>query len=232
MSETAGPTIPEAGPPWELTGRGWVLLSRFEPDFYAGCAEIPDHLNERGRGDLGVTMFVDYASSDVGPYKELLCAPRRFRFADRRTHWSISTIFVDSEASVVNGRRNWGIPKELATFELDGDEETERIRVTRDGSTVAELTFAASWPKLHVSTLMLPRPWYRFGQELDGHTFIFAPRVRGRVRRGRLVEAEVDDAVFPDIARGKQVACMEVTTFKMRFPIPLVLDRVWSSPAS
>lgn len=229
MSATDSPTIPEAGPPWELTGRGWVLLSRFDPDFYTACAQLPPELAERASGDLGLTMFVDYASSDVGPYKELLCAPRRLRCADRRTHWSISSIFVDSEASAVNGRRNWGIPKELASFELEGDEETERIRVLKDGSTVADLTFTSGWPKLHVSTLMLPRPWYRFGQELDGQTFIFAPRARGRVKRGRLVSAEVDDALFPDIARGKQVTCMEVTTFKMRFPIPRVLDRVWSA---
>ncbi len=229
MSEETSP-IQQAGPPWELTGRGWVLLSRFDADFYAECGQIGPTFADRGRGDLGVTMFVDYASSDVGPYKELLCAPRRFRFADRRTHWSISTIFVDSEASVVNGRRNWGIPKELATFSLEGDEETEHIKVSKDGSTVAELTFSSGWPKLHFSTLMLPRPWYRFGQEMDGETFVFAPRARGRVKRGRLVEAQVDDTVFPDIARGKQVACMEVTTFKMRFPIPRVLDRTWSSP--
>ena len=228
MSATHSPPIPEAGPPWELTGRGWVLLSRFEPDFYAGCTRIPAEHLDRGRGDLGLTMFVDYASSDVGPYRELLCAPRRLRCADRRTHWSISSIFVDSEASAINGRRNWGIPKELASFEQEGDEETERIQVRQDGTTVADLTFASGWPKLHVSTLMLPRPWHRFGQEMGGQTFVFAPRARGRIKRGRLVSAEVDDALFPDIARGKQVACMEVTTFKLRFPIPQVLDRVWT----
>ena len=41
------------------------------------------------------------------------------------------------KASAVNGRENWGIPKEVADFEVDRRGRTERVIVTLGGRTVA-----------------------------------------------------------------------------------------------
>jgi hypothetical protein len=109
--------IPLSPPPWHLTGNGLVLLYR-----------VPEKLNrERGflfpyqvngyKGWVGAVMMVDYKTSGVGPYRELLYIPGLFSLAGKLT-FSISKIFVSTLESVRSGQENWGIPKDLADFSI------------------------------------------------------------------------------------------------------------------
>ena len=104
---------------------------------------------------------------------QLLFIPGSFAFEDGRRHLSISRIFVSTMDSVVNGRRNWGIPKEVAQFDVRyGDEGLDRVSVSRDGKTFAELDFK-SWPlPLPFSTALLPGSMHTLGQHADGRHFI------------------------------------------------------------
>jgi len=78
--------------PWPLRADGYALVLR-QPS---------------GRG-VRCAMFVDYAASPVGPYRELLMIDRTIAIAGRRFP-TISSIYVSTQESVDNGRRNWGIP--------------------------------------------------------------------------------------------------------------------------
>lgn len=222
VDDPAAASVREAPPPWELRGRGWVVLSRPGGGTRREPGAEPEEGEPGAPAGFSLLVFADYSSSDVGPYRELLCATRRFLPADRRWHWSIGACLVSSEPCVVNGRTNWGIPKGLADFETARDGEDERVGVLAAGQRVASLAFRATWPKLPVSTLMLPRPWYRFGQEMDGRSFVFAPRARARVRRARLLGADLAEPAFRDALGEGPLACFEVTELKMRFPIPRV----------
>ena len=46
-------------------------------------------------------------------------------------------IWVDSEASRDGGRALWGIPKELASFELSSDDRTAHVRAADDRGEIA-----------------------------------------------------------------------------------------------
>ncbi|RHZ16899.1 hypothetical protein DYB37_001068 [Aphanomyces astaci] len=129
--------------PWTLSvGSMYVLpfiASRSNARQQAALrAHLPsdaDRADFTGSGP-GFVMLIRYTDSPVGPYDELLLVPGAFTppssstpiavehhiqerylqahglLASRR----VTRIFVSSEASLRNGRRNWGIRKELADF--------------------------------------------------------------------------------------------------------------------
>ncbi|KAI9925099.1 hypothetical protein MW887_006507 [Aspergillus wentii] len=70
-------------------------------------------------GGFGLCMFVRYTQSPVGPYDEVLWAPGYFKVpATGKKRERITNIYVSSVDSVYNGRRNWNIPKQLASFKF------------------------------------------------------------------------------------------------------------------
>jgi hypothetical protein len=111
--------IPNFPSPWELQiENSWIL------PFHA-TTDIPEFQfsnREYQRSDLeglGMAMIISYKNSNAGPYDELLFAtpcqsptvPGEFLPTYR-----IPLIYVSTEESVRNGRKNWGIRKELANF--------------------------------------------------------------------------------------------------------------------
>ncbi|KAE8550477.1 hypothetical protein EYB25_006704 [Talaromyces marneffei] len=62
-------------------------------------------------------LIIRYDDSDVGPYDEVMVIPGFFVNPHTgKRHARISNIYVSTDASVWNGRRNWNIPKHRARF--------------------------------------------------------------------------------------------------------------------
>lgn len=217
--------ITDAPAPWRLWGRGYISLLRFPGNSTAQDAFLPASLAGRRSGSRTAwMMFVDYAHSDVGPYHELLFIPGSFPFEDGRRHLSISRIFVSSMDSVVNGQRNWGIPKDLARFDVRyGDDGIDEVTVRQDGELIAGLRYR-SWPlPLPFSTALVPRAWRTLGQHRDGSSFIYTPSANGWIRPARLLEARSNPALFPDLAGASSPLSVAVPRFAMTFPVSTVL---------
>jgi len=222
------PDVPLRPAPWDLRGSGWIVALRLPPGSPARDAFLPAELAGRGRSPASFLMYVDYAESGCGPYRELLFIPGSFPFEDGRGHLSISRILVSTWDSVVNGRNNWGIPKDRADFEVErpaSDGGGERIRVTSDGREVCELRFAPSRfaPPLPVYGGLLPVGLRTLAQFLRGRTYYYAPEARGRVRPGRLVGWRFDARLFPDLADSRVLAVLEVESFRMTFPVARIV---------
>lgn len=212
------PTLKVHPPPWRLTGRGYIVLSRFPNGFLRDRCFLPAELRPSLRGTLAWWMFVDYQSADCGPYQELLFIPGSCAFSGGR-FLTISRIFVSSESSVFNGRRNWGIPKERCDFECrPGEDGVERIRLSRDGKVIADLSLRPQGPRFPLLAGLLPSSWLTLGQHRDDHEFIYTPRASGRARLASLLEAKVDPEQFPDLSQGRTLACFAVPEFQMTFP--------------
>ncbi|KAK1231920.1 hypothetical protein PQX77_004957 [Marasmius sp. AFHP31] len=116
--------LPVAPAPWLLdVSEGYVfvlpsiLSSAFLP---AGHADPLEEEMLRNSGvmvpDFGLLMIVRYASSPVGPYDELVYIPGRWAYQSGRNGLRLNRMYVDSDASVYNGRLNWNIPKHRANF--------------------------------------------------------------------------------------------------------------------
>lgn len=217
MGERDGAPVPRVAPPWSLEGSGSILLFRFEPEFLERHAFLPESLRSDLVGRLGLVMLVDYRGSGVGPYWELLFLAGPF-LLDRRRVFSITKIYVSSEASAVNGRENWGIPKEVADFEVDRRGRTERVVVTLGGRTVADLTLGFRRFSLRVGAGMLPRSWRTLLQPAEGRTLITTLEGRGVLHPARLLKARIDPELFPDLTRGRVLAAVHASSFHLLLP--------------
>ena len=206
-------------PPWSLKGRGHIVCMRFPREVLRGGETfLSPSLRGGVRSRYAWMMFVDYEQADCGPYRELLFIPGRADFHGGR-FLTISKIYVSSMSSVENGRQNWGIPKEMAEFDVRHDHAgRSEVRVTRDGRTVAELVFRPRGPRLPMLVHWLPKRLLTLGQQLDGCEFIYTPEARGKIRWAEMVRATSDAELFPDLAAGKLLACFEVPEFRMVFP--------------
>lgn len=219
MNGAASQIVTDAPAPWTLRGRGYICMLRAPAGLLDQGSFLPPSLKgRRTPSPYCYLMFVDYAESPVGPYHELLFIPGAFPFEDGQRHLSISRIFVSSLDSVVNGRRNWGIPKDVAQFDVRyGSAGLDRVRVSKDGQTFAELDFA-SWPiPLPFTSAILPKAWTTLGQHHDGQTFIYRPSASGWVRPASLRHSRFDAALFPDLARARPLLTVRVTDFSMTF---------------
>nr|WP_281397178.1 acetoacetate decarboxylase family protein [Chitinivorax tropicus] len=182
-------------------------------------AFLDDALRLTREGNLAYVMFVDYHTADCGPYRELLFMPGSCDFSGQRC-LTISKIYVSSLSSIVNGARNWGIPKEHCDFDVQyGKDGIDRIRARKNGKVFVDLHLTHSGLRLPAKSSWIPERFRRLGQLRHGMHFIYTPKGRGNFRRAAMLCAEVDAAYFPDFTQGKlQFAC-RVTDFEMIFPV-------------
>jgi hypothetical protein len=107
--------VKDAPAPWTLTGQVAYAFIHGSRKAQESFNENPDPTRNPFRGGLGGMILIRYTDSPVGPYDELLFVPGSYQFGDT-SYYRISQIYVSSLDSVINGRRNWGIPKKLAIF--------------------------------------------------------------------------------------------------------------------
>jgi hypothetical protein len=214
------PSIARVPPPWSLRGSGYVFLFTFEPWFLRNGGFLPPELvGEHFEGMLGVLMLVDYQSSPVGPYRELLfAAGRNLRW--RHHLFSISRIYVSTEASAVSGRQNWAIPKRTAEFEVVRQQDgAERVIVQRDRLAEVDLTVAPGRGlPIPAAGFLAPPSWRSIVQFQDGQTLVTRLSGRGVLRPARLLDFRTLPKAFPDVNEGKLVAGFFVKDFRLRFP--------------
>ena len=213
------PLVEYAPAPWHLVGEGYIVALWLPDDFLTRHCFLPPELRPSRRGRIAYLMFVDYLASPVGPYHELLFIPGSVDFSGER-RLTINRIFVSSWESVVNGRTNWGIPKERCDFAVRyGADGIDRVELTLDGRPIVELTLQARGFNLPLNAGLLPRGLRTLGQSLEGRQYFYAPSARGHVRPARLLAARVDGGQFPDFTRGRVLAALRVSDFNMTFPL-------------
>ena len=216
------PTVPLAPAPWSLTGTGYILMVKLPDAVLDDPRHVPPELRGKRRGRYATVMLVDYEDSAVGPYRELLYIPGKFPFNGGR-YQSITRIYVSSMESVVNGRLNWGIPKDVASFDYRyGVDGIDRFDTSLEGKPFASFSFKPRKMKIPFSTAMVPNALLLLAQVHGGRQFVYAPSARGHIQFAKLLDWSFDSALFPDLAQGKVVVCVKVPRFTMGFPVSAV----------
>ncbi|HHY65481.1 MAG TPA: acetoacetate decarboxylase family protein [Clostridiaceae bacterium] len=201
--------------PWNLTGKGYILLYKFPKVFAEEKANVPEFLKGKFAGGFGALMLVDYSTSDAGPYGELLLIPGKFMHEGKKLN-TISKIYVSTMASVINGRRNWGIPKELADFSFQAiDSRTEKVSVTSEETMVAEFILESGKLSFPVNTKLLPFPLV---QQYEGKYYYTTFHGSGTGRFAKLKDISVNPGLFPDVSGFRPIAAIKVEPFKIVFP--------------
>ncbi|MCU0401230.1 MAG: acetoacetate decarboxylase family protein [Algoriphagus sp.] len=208
----------KAPAPWKLKGEGIILIFKFNKDWVENHAHLPKHLVGKFRGGLGYVMLVDYHESPVGPYRELLIIPGKFRKTKMQ---AITKIYVDSEASTLNGRKNWGIPKETLPFTWTKEQGKDIIGIRFGEKEVfsAEITHGGlSFP---VSTSLLP---IRLCQTLDKVKYYTKPFGSGWGKLAKIKKLDINPDFFPDFSGIKPLMGVKVNPFSIHFPEPTYGD--------
>ena len=109
-----------APPPWELdVSDGWICPFWFDKRKHSQLLMSDSDRKDACDCGIGIVMVVSYRDCPVGGYDEFLvaipCKSPSIKGEILPTY-RIPRIYVSSEASLRNGRRNWGIRKELADF--------------------------------------------------------------------------------------------------------------------
>lgn len=210
--------------PWELYGKGYILLYRFDSEFVNTQGNVPWFLRGSFARGIGSVMLVDYEISNVGPYSELLFIPGKFRHIDKqekkRRVDTITKIYVSTEASVVNGIKNWAIPKEQAEFAFSRSENgVESAVIKQKDESIAEFEFKTTGPSFPVNTKWFPFPLV---QHRDHHFFYTRFIGGGKGTFCKLTDVKINGALFPDISHIKPLAVIRVEPFHITFPLAKV----------
>ncbi len=208
------PSPHHAAPPWHLVGAGFLLVYRFSRRAAIDAGWVPAALQDSYRGGLGALLLIDYQTSDVGPYRELLFIPGRFALGGQ-SYFRITEIVVSTEASVVWGRRNWGIPKERADFEF-GD---RHVRVWQDGRTLCDAHFETSWGRLPVHAGLVPPAWRTLWQTLARRQFWTVPSARGWARHATPT-ALTTTSELPALSQQRPLLTLRLEQVHLYFPVP------------
>ncbi|MRR16332.1 MAG: acetoacetate decarboxylase [Deltaproteobacteria bacterium] len=212
--EDASIRVPARPAPWTLTGRGFMVLYKFSREFLRHQAFLPPDEGITPAGGLGALMIIDYTASDAGPYSELLFIPGKVHAGGGRWH-RITKIYVSTMVSVLNGRRNWGIPKEPARFHFSRRDNLERIEVVSDAGTFFQTEIKIAGPHFPVSTKLLPFPLMQ-GKPGAWLQTTFSGRGWGRLAFIRSIESH--QQYFPDLAGTKPLVAISIDPFHITFP--------------
>jgi hypothetical protein len=202
--------------PWHLTGDGYVLIYKFPQDFAAAHTGAYEY-----KGGYGAVSLLNYHSSNVGPYQEIMFIPGQVAYP-QKTGYSISKIYVSSESSVLNGQTNWGIPKELAEFEaLPQVDGSGRIQVCKEGQPFVDLTIKPLGPAIPLNGAVLPP----LVQYRNGQTYITRLKSTGAGRYVRILNADVYNGSFPNFTQFTPMMAVKITNFKLTLLEPEILNR-------
>ena len=201
-------------PPWKLEGEGILLIFKFKKDWVENHANLPKHLKGKFKGGLGFVMLVNYESTPVGPYHELLFIPGKFRKTKKQ---AITKIYVDSEVSTQNGRENWGIPKETLPIYWGKDKNLDKVQVIKDGIPIFSGEFESRGISFPVSTAFLP---IRLCQTWNKLKYFTRPTGTGWGKFVNIKSLDLNPEFFPDIRGISPLLAIKVNPFLMRFPKP------------
>ena len=205
--------------PWNLTGDAYIMVYKFSREFVQEEGFLADYHQDRFLGYVGTVMLVDYKTSGVGPYRELLFIPGMFTFNWKKM-FSISKIYVSSRDSVYNGIENWGIPKEYADFDWQTNmDATEDISVKIDDKEFFRTTIKKGFLSFPLTTSILP---LTVVQKLRKDLIITNPTAKGKATLASIKSIEVDRNFFPDLSKASPLITMKVKDFEMNFNVPLV----------
>ena len=147
--------IKDAPSPWILNGQVAYLFVHGSRSAQELFNENPEPIRSPFRGGMGGMLLVRYSDSPVGPYDELLFFPGCYQFGDK-TYYRISQIYVSTLDSVINGRRNWNVPKKSALFHWSDNDTFVKIYLLQSSEPFCTIRVRPRLYCFPASSMMVP----------------------------------------------------------------------------
>ena len=168
-------------PPWYLQGYGFLTIQLLDIDKISSYIPVAlDIVPILPGKTLGGLYVATYQSESTLLYNELIVMSAIVRHKTQIGAW-ISHIYVDHPGSVAGGRDIWGLPKEMAQFDWEGDRSIVHIR--QDGKLLCVLkrqwllpgwtqpmagsVFSELDGKLQIFTAKAELKWHLAGLEVE-----------------------------------------------------------------
>ena len=191
--------------PWVLQGDAYLL-----PSLQTRSIKLYD-VNPLPAGEhwgvAGGIILARYHDTSVGPYSELIFSSGLYRLG-RHVGFHIDQIYVDSQPSLLGGRLNWAVPKELADFDWQTQGKSTIVKVSLPGKTQPFLTASFDQSKLHVpaSSAVVPSPLKSILQACNQQKLGSAAvkylstevAAAGSLHALRAIKVQTDSSVVPD----------------------------------
>lgn len=218
-------SVPKKKAPWLLKGNAYVTVYYWPKQAHQANnflpAELRDPNLEAKRSPFAFLAYVDYASSDVGPYKELLFIPGLLPIQNRR-YPTISPIWVSTWDSVVNGNINWGIPKNRADFEHKQRGKADSVMLSYQGVPFAEVSAKHFGFGVPFNLKMIPERWRALAQIQDGQTYFYSPLAKGKLYFARTHIKTLENSLFPELTKARALSSFYIKDFEMCFPTAII----------
>ncbi|WP_062544993.1 acetoacetate decarboxylase family protein [Rufibacter tibetensis] len=203
--------------PWSLTGDGIIWLYTFPKSFNEQYGFLADFQKTTYKAGIGAVLLMNYHTSDVGPYQELLFMPALFKIKGKLC-FSVSKIYVSTDASAWNGRVNWGIPKELADFKMNRlPNGLLTAEVQQDDQTFFSTQLIPVGPQLPINSVVVPGT--RIVQQHENKFLFTKPEVQGQGQLALNKNIWADERFFPPVHNLTHFAAISLNNFKMAFPV-------------
>lgn len=198
--------------PWELEGEGYIIpFFNTNPIKNKGLIRS---LREKQKSKVGFIIIVRYSKSNVGPYDEILFVPGKVKFMNK-LFYTISNIFVSTKKSVVNGKKNWGIPKKLAKFKFEKSSScTDRVIIKKEDKIFLDIVLKHSKIKFPISTNFFNTSLLHVYEK---KTYITKFSAKGSFRFARISSIKQFGKVFPIFKECKPRVVFKVEKIKLKF---------------
>lgn len=204
-------------PPWDLAGEGFIFPVFANREYNLEHGFISEEDRDVYRGGLGTWMLVNYTSSNVGPYYELLYMPGNFEYRGKR-YKRVTKIYVSSKLSVREGIRNWAVPKEHADFLWQTDGNRTHVEVSTGGNPFFTLDLTRKYFSFPILSALVPFVMLQKGPD----SYIRTPlKGKGKGRIASVSNLKVDETYFPDVSKAGGLSTgVGVNPFRLDFPVP------------
>ena len=191
--------------PWSLQGDAFLLPSlntHLIKQYDANPLPAGTHW-----GVAGGIILARYHNTSVGPYSELIFTSGLYRLG-RHVGFHIDQIYVDSQLSLLGGRSNWGVPKQLAEFDWQTQGKSTQVKVSLPGKSQPFLTATFNQSKLHIpaSSAVVPSPLKSILQACNQQKLDSAAakclstkvKAAGSLHALSAIQVQTDNTVAPD----------------------------------
>ncbi|KAK4690871.1 hypothetical protein P7C71_g6016, partial [Lecanoromycetidae sp. Uapishka_2] len=161
MASSTSTSLPLAPPPWTCKATAYVLswYNSASAGLPIDIAYDPLEANDPSfsseghvgtyKGGLCMAQVLRYSETPVGSYDELALLPGFWTGVQgsKKKDSRITGIWVSQEATLMNGRRNWNIPKRLARFVFTPSSSSPsklKVEVFRSDPSATRPFFTAS----------------------------------------------------------------------------------------
>jgi hypothetical protein len=209
--------VARAEAPWLLRGDAFVVFTTSSTETNLSDAGIPHELRGIYHNLFNVMLVADCRESPVGPYRELLYVPGRFRFSFDDERLSVTRSYISTQAGAMNRRANWNVPSKLSEISIRSDHpDHAAFSVGRDG--FAAFSFELFGPELPINGKVIPEAFRIFGQLRKDVTLLHSLSVTGTMRAARFTPHSFDTSMFPDMKKRELIAAIKISDFLLELP--------------